>query len=148
MKIKTSVIILLITVLVSLAGNLVGYKINPLEALPGMLILVTIAFLGILLAKILPGHIPNVAYIVTLGAILTIPGIPLAKEISALTAKVNFLALTTPILAYAGVFSGKNIESLRKSGWRIILVAFFVMIGTFVGSALIAQVILKMLGQI
>lgn len=148
MKIQNAIVVLLITALLSLVGNLVGCKISPIEALPGMLILVAIAFLGILLAKVIPGHIPNVAYIVTLGALLTIPGFPLAKEIGALTGKVNFLALTTPILAYAGIFSGKNVGSLKQTGWRIILVAFFVIIGTYLGSAVIAQGILMMLKQI
>ena len=67
---------------------------------------------------------------------------------NAYIAKVNFLALTTPILAYAGIGIGKDMDAFLKSGWRIFIVACAVFFGTFLGSAIIAEVILKMLGQI
>ena len=112
------------------------------------LILIIIAFFGILLSKIIPIKIPSVAYIVTLSTIVTIPGMPMAELISTYTAKVNFLALCTPILAYAGIYTGKNMDTLKKTGWKIFILALFVMLGTYLGSAIIAQIILKMLGQI
>ncbi len=148
MKLKESVIVLLITAAISLVGNFVGYKVNMLEAIPGMLILVAIAAAGIILADVLPIKIPSVAYIVTLSTILTVPGFPGAEVISVYVSKVNFLALATPILAYAGIYTGKNLDSLKKTGWRIFVLAIFVMIGTYVGSAVIADVILRMMGQI
>lgn len=145
MKLKDSLIILLITAFMTLVGNLVGPKISPIEALPGILILVGVSFIGIALAKLLPVKIPSVAYIVTLATIITIPGFPFSAQISELTGTVNFLALTTPILAYAGIYTGKNLDGLKKTGWKIAVVALFVMLGTYVGSALIAQVILKII---
>ncbi|WP_024469706.1 hypothetical protein [Treponema pedis] len=148
MKFKHALIVLLITAGISLIGNFAGPKINPLEALPGMLILVLIAATGIGLSKIIPCKIPAVAYIVTLAAIITIPGVPFSKQIYDLTSKVNFLALCTPILAYAGIYTGKNLGALKKTGWRIFILAIFVMIGTYTFSALIAHIVLKIIGQI
>lgn len=148
MKMKEIAIVLLITAAISVVGNFIGYKVNIIEAIPGALILVLISIAGIGLAKIIPGNIPSVAYIVTLSTVLTIPGIPGAATISNYVSKVNFLALTTPILAYAGIYTGKNLDSLKKTGWRIVVVSLFVIIGTYVGSALIAHFILKGLGQI
>lgn len=148
MTLFNNLIILLITGFLTLVGNFVGPKINPIEALPGMFILIAIAFVGIVLAKVIPVKIPSVAYIVTIATVLTIPGGPIAEIISAYTAKVNFLALCTPILAYAGIYTGKNIDSLKKTGWKILVLGLFVILGTYVGSAIIAQIILKMLGQI
>ncbi|MDO5754963.1 MAG: DUF340 domain-containing protein [Tissierellia bacterium] len=145
MKPKKAIIVLLITAAISLIGNFVGPKTNPLEALPGMLILVAVSFIGIVLAKMIPIKIPSVAYIVTLATIMTIPGVPLATEVTELTSKVDFLALCTPILAYAGIYTGKNLDGLKRTGWKMIIVAFFVMLGTYVGSALIAQLILKVI---
>ncbi|WP_425538214.1 DUF340 domain-containing protein [Microaceticoccus formicicus] len=145
MKLKDSLIILLITAFMTLVGNLVGPKISPIEALPGILILVAVSFIGIALAKVVPIKIPSVAYIVTLATIMTIPGFPFSAQISELTGKVDFLALTTPILAYAGIYTGKNLDGLKKTGWKIAIVALFVMLGTYIGSALIAQVILKII---
>lgn len=148
MKLKDSIIVLLITAAISVVGNLVGYKVGILDSLPGILILVGIAALGIILADLIPGKIPSVAYIVTLSTILTVPGFPGAAFITPLVAKVNFLALATPILAYAGIYTGKNLDSLKKTGWRIFVLALLVMIGTYLASAVIAHVLLRALGQI
>ena len=108
MPLTSNLLILIITGILTLVGNFIGFKVSPLEAIPGILILIIIAFIGILLSKIIPIKIPSVAYIVTLATILTIPGMPMAELISDYTAKVNFLALCTPILAYAGIYTGKN----------------------------------------
>ena len=148
MSLASNLLILIITGVLTLVGNFVGFKVSPMEAMPGVLILIVIAFLGILLSKIVPIKIPSVAYIVTLSTIVTIPGMPMAELISTYTAKVNFLALCTPILAYAGIYTGKNLDTLKKTGWKIFILALFVMLGTYLGSAIIAQIILKMLGQI
>lgn len=148
MSLIHSLIVLLITASISVIGNLVGYQTNIIESIPGMLILVGMAMAGIILAKIIPFKIPSVAYIVTVSTILTVPGVPGAAKISELVSKVDFLALTTPILGYAGIYTGKNLDSLKKTGWRIFVLAIFVMIGTYLGSAVIAQIILRALGQI
>lgn len=148
MKLKESAIILLITAAISVVGNFVGYKVSIIEAIPGTLILVGIALAGIILAKVIPVKIPSVAYIVTLSTLLTVPGVSGASIISGYVAKVNFLALATPILAYAGIYTGKNLDSLKKTGWRIIILSIFVMVGTYIGSAVIADGILRMLNQI
>lgn len=148
MKLKDTFVVLLITAAISIVGNLVGYKVNILEALPGMIILVLFAALGIILAKVIPVKIPQVAYIVTLAAIMTLPAFPGSATISAYVAKVNFLALATPILAYAGIYTGKNIDDLKKTGWRIVVLGIVVMIGTYLSSAVIAHIVLKSLGQI
>lgn len=148
MKIKDSLFILVLIGILSLVGNMIGPKNNILQAIPGMIILITISIGGILLAKVIPGKIPAVAYIVTLGCIVTYPGIPGASIISNYISKVDFLALTTPILAYVGISIGKDLDAFKKSGWRIVVVSIFVFTGTYLGSAVIAQFILKCLGQI
>jgi Ca2+/H+ antiporter len=67
---------------------------------------------------------------------------------SAAIAKVNFMSLTTPILAYAGISIGKDLDMFKKAGWRLVIVACVVFTGTFLGSAVIAQALLKLMGQI
>jgi hypothetical protein len=148
MKLKDFFFILLITAFISVVGNFVGYKVNMIEAIPGALILVAISMAGIILNKVIKVKIPSVVYIVALSTILTIPGMPGSAMTSAYVAKVNFLALATPILGYAGVYTGKNTDSLKKTGWKIIVVGFFVMIGTYISSAIIAHGVLNMIGQI
>ena len=137
-----------LTAAMSLVANLVGYKNGIVDSIPGMLILIAICLLGVAMAKYMPGGLPSVAYIVVIGCIITYPEFPGAKVMNAYIAKVNFLALTTPILAYAGIGIGKDMDAFLKSGWRIFIVACVVFFGTFIGSAIIAEIILKMLGQI
>ena len=99
---------------------------------------------GVLIAHVMPWKgLPSVAYIVTLGCIVTIPGFPGAEQLTAWVSKVSFIGLCTPILAYAGLAVGKDIGALRTQGWRIVLVGLFVFIGTFMGSAVIAELVLR-----
>jgi len=143
-----TLIILVIVGIMSLIGNTIGSKNGFVEAIPGLLILIAIAMAGIAMGRYLPGGIPGVAYVVTLGCILTYPGIPCADFINACMKKVGFLPLCTPILAYAGVSIGKDLDAFAHSGWRIVVLSCVIFIGTYLGSAIIAQVILKYLGQI
>ena len=113
-----------------------------------ILVLGVIALIGMLASKYLPGGIPAAAYVVTIGCIMTVPGFPGSDIINMYVKKVGFLALCTPILAYAGVAIGKDLDAFAKSGWRICLLAIVVFVGTYIASAVIAQAILKSLGQI
>jgi hypothetical protein len=140
--------ITLLTAVLTLVANLVGYKNGIVESIPGMLLLIAICLAGVVMARFMPGKLPAVAYIVVIGCIVTYPDFPGAKMMNAYIAKVNFLALTTPILAYAGIGIGKDMDAFLKSGWRILIVACAVFLGTFIGSAIIAEIILKTMGQI
>ncbi len=148
MNIKENFRILVIVAVVTLVGNLAGFKINPIEALPGMLILLGIVMLGLLLSKIIPSKLPSIVYISLIGIILTVPGFPGSAWFTEQAGKVQFLALCTPILAYAGIASGKDLDDFKKLGWRIMVVSLFTFVGTFIGSAIIAQIVLKLTGQI
>ena len=114
------------------------------DSIPGILVLLGIVAGGVLIAHVMPWKgLPSVAYIVTLGCIVTIPGFPGAEQLTAWVSKVSFIGLCTPILAYAGLAVGKDIGVLRTQGWRIVLVGLFVFIGTFMGSAVIAELVLR-----
>ena len=69
MKIKDTLIVLFIVGAMSLVANAIGTKYTIVEAIPGLLFLIFLAIAGVVLAKYLPGRIPAVAYIVTLGCI-------------------------------------------------------------------------------
>jgi hypothetical protein len=59
---------------------------------------------------------------------------------------VDFLSLTTPILAFAGVSVADRLVDLSKTSWKVAITAIFVFIGTYVGSALLAQFGLSVTG--
>lgn len=146
MKLKDTLFIMLLVGIMSLVANLVGYKNGILESIPGMAILIAIAMAGVVLKEFIPLKLPSVAYIVLIGCIVTYPGFPGAEAVVNYMSKVSFLSLTTPILAYAGIAIGKDLDALKKTGWKIMVIACFVFIGTYAGSAIIAQVILKSMG--
>ena len=50
--------------------------------------------------------------------------------------------------AYAGISISDQIHTFVKQGWKMILIGIFVMTGTFVFSAIIAQIGLTLTGAI
>lgn len=148
MKPLQILICLVIISVMSLFSNVLGTKADIMASIPGLIILMWIAFAGMMASKFLPGGIPAAAYVVTIGCILTVPGVPGAEFINSHVKNVGFVALCTPILAYAGVAIGKDLDAFAKSGWRICVLAIVVFTGTYFASAAIAQAILKSLGQI
>jgi hypothetical protein len=127
-----------------LVGNTVGAGIAVADGLIGLIVLYCIVMAGLALAKWMPVYLPSVAWISIVGIVLTIPGMPGQEWLVAQTEKVNFLILATPCLAYAGLAIARSeIEIAKTSGWRILLVAIFVLTGTYLGSAAIAHVVLN-----
>ena len=61
---------------------------------------------------------------------------------------VDFLAITTPILAVAGISVADSLVDLRRTSWKIAIVAVFVFIGTYLGSVIIAQLGLWLTGAL
>lgn len=129
-------------------GNWLGYDVLPIMAIPGMLLLICVSILGLILEKILPGNVPSVGYIGIIGIIISMPWFPGSSYVVEWTNHINMLALATPILAYAGISIGKNWADFKKLGVRSVLVALMAFLGTFLGSAIIAEIILRVQGII
>ena len=142
----------LVCAALSVVANLIpGVALEP--TLIGIAVLRAIVFGGVVIYKLiykLTGWkgLPTVAYICTLGTIVTIPDfLPCAKFVGEYAGKVSFLGLCTPILAYAGLAVGKDMEMFKKLGWKIVVVGLFVFVGTFVGSAVIAELVLRSMAK-
>lgn len=141
-------LLLIVFGITALLGNWAGYDVMPLEAVPGMIVLILICLGGFTLNKIIPVEFPSVAYIAIIGVIVSMPWMPGSEKVVAWTENIELLALATPILAYAGIAIGRSWTDFMKLGWKTIIVASLVMLGTFLGSAVIAEVVLKMQGLI
>jgi hypothetical protein len=105
-----------------------------------------ITLIGIALSRFLP--LPMVFWISIVALLSTSPLSPFDKTILYYTSNVEFLALTTPILAFAGLSVGKDLNIFKKMSWKIVLVALAVYTGTFVFATIIAQMMLKSMGLI
>lgn len=132
----------------ALIGNWFGMDVLPWQALPGMLVLIAVSLVGLMLEKALPFRMPAVGYIGVLAIVISLPWFPGSEYVVAWTSEIGILALATPILAYAGISVGSNWADFRKLGLRSFIVAIAVFLGTFLGSALIAEVILRWQGII
>ncbi|MED3651831.1 hypothetical protein [Heyndrickxia sporothermodurans] len=147
-NIQEWVFVFIIVGAIMLIGNWIGYSVIPLKAAPGMICLVLICILGLIIHKLVPLKIPSIAYIGIIGFVVTIPGVPGGEQIVKWTTDVNLLAIATPILAYAGIGIGRSWADFSKLGWKTIIVGMFVLLGTYLGSAVIAQIVLKIQGII
>jgi hypothetical protein len=123
----------------ALVGNWLAYKNAPLEALPGLAIIVAVVAVGYAVYRLTGARIPAVCWVSLFGMIATTPGVPYAAEIAAFTGKINFLALTTPMLAFAGLSIAKDIPAFRRLGWPIVVTSLMANAGTFLGATVIAQ---------
>jgi len=127
-----------------------GTPVTPLEALPGMLILFSIIILGNIIKDFLDKtriRLPSIIYISLIAVILSIPNLwPGSSILVEYTKKLSLLPLCTPILAYAGIATGKDMAEFKKQGIKIVIVTLFALAGTYIGSAVIANVVLKVTG--
>lgn len=130
-----------------------GNMISPLESLPGLLMMILMVVVGCLIQtaveKVFKFHLPTIVYISLVSILASIPGFsPIADIVITEFNKVGLLPLCTPILAYAGISIGKDLEDFKKQGFAIVCVALCTFFGTYIGSAVIAQVVLKVTGVI
>jgi hypothetical protein len=138
--------VLIAVCLIMSAGIWVGYGIPPREVFPGLALYCFVCLGGVLLSSVVPGGFPAVGWVAVIGIVFSVPGFfPWSEEFVAWSDKIPFLATATPVLAYSGIAFGKDWGKFKKIGWRGILVSFLVFAGTFVGSAAVAEMILRLL---
>lgn len=137
-----------VVAIVAFIGNWVGYDVLSWEAAIGMAILVLIVLLGFIMKRIIPLNIPSVVYVIAIGILASIPEAPWGSFVVEMTGNIQLLAIATPILAYAGIAIGRSWADFTKMGWRAMVVSFLVLTGTLLGSAIIAEIVLRFQGII
>lgn len=136
-----------LAVLATQAVNLKG-DLDIVSSALGMVIIVAVSVVSLKIKEALPLQIPAFAWASLLSLILTTPWSPVQGIILELTQQISAGQIGTVILAIAGVSIGCKLDDIKKLSWKMVLVAFVVFIGTFFGSALVAQLILKVQGLI
>jgi hypothetical protein len=147
-KVQEWTVVLVIVGLISAMGAFVGHRVPIAAALPGILILAAISLAGFVLAKAIPVKFPAMGYISIIAFLLTIPQSPVARPVVTYTGRIPFMALATPVLAYAGIAIGKSWADFTRLGWKTIVVSLLVLFGTYIGSAIIAEIVLRIQGVI
>lgn len=125
-------------------ANFVGFQVNFLDSLPGIAILLMISFASVVISNIVPFKLPVIAYCSLLGLFIASPLSPIREFVIDAAGKINFTAPLTMVGAYAGISISDQLKEFAKQGWKMLLIAALVMVGTFTGSAIIAQVVLSL----
>lgn len=130
-------------------ANYVGFNIGLKQSLPGILILLGVSLCAVFLSKILSFlKLPVVAYCSILGLIVACPLSPVSADVINAVNKIQFTAPLTMVGAFAGISMSNQIKSFVKQGWKMVIVGLLVMTGTFIGSAIISQIVLSVIGVI
>jgi hypothetical protein len=127
-----------------LIGNRLTYGTAlSLPAIGGMAIILAVVLMGYAVYRLTGRKLPAVLCVSLIGMALTYPASPAAATIAALTGHINFLALATPLLAFAGLSVAKDVPVFQRLGWRIVVVSLLANTGTFLGAVLIAQLLMR-----
>ena len=130
--------------------NVIGYKMPLLDSIQGILVLCAIALFGLTLSKFMSRfiHLPSMMYVSLTGLLLACPISPVKETIIQVTSQVAFMAPATALGAFAGISLGKDLKDFAKMGWKPVVITLFVITGTFIFSAIVADLVLRATGAI
>lgn len=142
-------LLLMVSVIIILT-NVIGYKMPVKDSIIGVLLLSAISLIGLTISKFMSRFVklPPMMYVSLLGLLLACPVSPVKDIVVGTTTPVAFLAPATALGAFAGISLGKDLKDFAKMGWKLVLITLFVITGTFIFSALVADIVLKMTGAI
>jgi Protein of unknown function (DUF3100) len=123
-----------------ICANWISFKMAPaLAVLWGTALIIAVVAAGYALYVATRRKVPAVIWVSAVGMFLSSPAFPFSPWVAETTGKMNFLALATPIITFAGLSIAKDVPAFRRLGWRIVVTSFAANAGTFLGATLIAQ---------
>ena len=142
-------LLLMVSVIIILT-NVIGYKMPVGDSIIGVLLLSAISLVGLTISNFMSRFVklPSMMYVSLLGLLLACPVSPVKDIIVETTTPVAFLAPATALGVFAGISLGKDLKEFAKMGWKLVVITLFVITGTFIFSALVADVVLKITGAI
>ena len=140
------ILLLIIFSIITVIGNYLGYQHPMTDSLVGMAILSIITLAGVWMERYLPFNISSIIYISVIGILLAFPGMPTSDFVLYYVSHVELLSIVTVFLAYVGIGMGKSWNEFKALGWRAIIVTMIVIASTYLGSAIVAHIILVITG--
>lgn len=142
--------LLLAVSVIMIITNIIGYKMPLVDSIKGVLLLSAIGLFGLTVSKFMSQFIklPSMMYVSLTGLLLACPISPVKDAVIGITSQVAFLAPTTALGVFAGISLGKDIKEFAKIGWKMIIITLFVITGTFIFSAIVADLVLRVTGTI
>ena len=142
--------LMLVVWVMVIVANVVGYGVTIGQAAAGSALLCAIGLIGLLIGKFVSRWVklPSMIFVALTGALLACPLSPISSTVMTLANYSSFMAPTAALGAFAGIAIGKDFKDFAKAGWKYIIITIFVIAGTFFFSALVADIVLKVTGQI
>ncbi|MCZ8604014.1 hypothetical protein OM311_13055 [Escherichia albertii] len=98
-----------------LVAQWVGKGMSPVAAIPGTLMMLGIILISLQIKAWMPRlPLPAFAWATLLGLLLSMPWSPVSDVFMRYTNKIDFLATTTPLLAFAGLSVGNSLDKLKS----------------------------------
>jgi len=148
MRYKEWLFLLAVSGLGMMLANRIGFKVPLIESLPGVLVLLGISMAAVFLDRVSPLKLPIIAYCSIVGLLVALPVSPIAPFVIKAAGRINFTAPLTMVGSYAGMSISNQLKTFSKQGWKMLVIAVLVMTGTFIGSLVIAQIVLSLTGAI
>lgn len=112
----------------------------PLYAMWDSFIAISLIVILSLLAKtFLPSSLPAFSYATIIGILICLPDTFAREFILSSTGKISFLSCCVPLLAFAGLSVGGQLDELKKMSWKVIFLFLVVSTSCFFGASLVAQ---------
>lgn len=119
------------------------------ELMTATLISFAMVFISIVLKNFVrKPNLPGFAWATLVSFFLTIPISPVSNTIVSAMSAYSFSLVGLPLLAFAGIAVGEQLDVFRKLSWKIIIISFVVMASTYFFSAAIANIVLSVRGMI
>lgn len=114
----------------------------------GLAVVYAIVVLGYGLAHLVPiRSLPDLFWVSMVAIVAAWPGVPGSAWVRGAIDGVDFLSTITPLMAFAALGLGdKEVGLFRRTGIQFVIVSLLVFFGTFLGSALVAQLVLTLTG--
>lgn len=132
-----------------LIGQRISVGTSIVVAFPGMVMLILAAMAAMIIKDLFPKSIfPAFGFATIIGLLLSMPYSPTSEVFLTNTNNINFMAVTTPLLAFAGISVGNKIEALKEMSWKIVIISLVVFTTIFFACASIAHIVLSIQGKI
>ncbi|MGL4475186.1 MAG: hypothetical protein ACRCT7_12165 [Shewanella sp.] len=120
----------------------------PLEMVHSFIAMSLIVFMSLVAKKFLPSSLPTFAYATIIGILICLPETPVRTYFLESVGKIQFLSVCVPLLTFAGLSVGGQMEELKKMSWKVIVIFLLVSTCCFFGASIIAQIGFQMKGII
>ncbi|MGF1757709.1 hypothetical protein L4D76_07140 [Photobacterium sagamiensis] len=122
--------------------------ISPIEMVDSFVAMSIVIFLALVTKHFLPSSLPAFAYATIVGIAICLPDTVVRTFFLDSVGKISFLSCCVPLLAFAGLSVGGQMEELKKMSWKVIVIFLIVSTCCFFGASMIAQIGFTMKGII